>query len=186
MKWRWTVHHWPQRQSVRVTRSIIAIELSISATIKNQEVKNNVKLWIIQGMVTEEQRFLKMWTSHPHASFSQRQNKWRGEKKTMQWLLLETEKEKCSEATCPLPMSHAALSPLVGEPWGREPSPGQSVMSTGPECKFLQVSSACGRDWTGLQRGRGHHGGPTRGPHLKQHERRQTGFSCRGGGVLEV
>lgn len=29
---------------------------------------------------------------------------------------LKQKKEKCSEATCPLPMSHAALSPLVREP----------------------------------------------------------------------
>lgn len=99
---------------------------------------------------------------------------------------LKQKKEKCSGATCPLPMSHAALSPLVGEPWGRELSPGQSAASIGPACKSFQVSSSGGGDWTGLQRGRGEQRGPTRGPHLKQHERRQTGFSYRGGGVLEV
>lgn len=99
---------------------------------------------------------------------------------------LKQKKEKCSGATCPLPMSHAALSPLVGEPWGRMLSPGQSATSIGPICKLFQVSSSCGKDWTGLQRGRGEHRGTTREPHLKQHERRQTGFSCRGGGLLEV
>lgn len=29
---------------------------------------------------------------------------------------LKQKKEKCSGSTCPLPMTHVALSPLVGEP----------------------------------------------------------------------
>lgn len=145
--------------------------------------RNNPRL-VLRG-----QSCLKVWTTgRPHTSFSQQQNKTEERKKKRQCngCCLKQKKEKCSEATCPLPMSHAALSPLVGEPWGRLLSPGQSAMSIGPECKFFQVSSTCDRDWTGLQWGRGELRGPTRGPHLKQHERRQTSFSCRGGAVLEV
>lgn len=49
---------------------------------------------------------------------------------------MKQKKEKCCGATCPLPMSHAALSPLVGEPCGRVLSPGQSATSIRPKMQM--------------------------------------------------
>ena len=49
----------------------------------------------------------------------------------VQWLLLKTEKEKCSEATCPLPVSHATPLPLVEQPQGTARAPDQSGRRTG-------------------------------------------------------
>lgn len=63
----------------------------------------------------------------------QKKNRQEGGKKTTQCngccLKQEKKKQKCSEATSPLPMSHAALSPLVERARGTGPSPGQSVKS---------------------------------------------------------
>lgn len=123
-----------------------------------------------------------------HTSFSQPQNKTvkGGEKRQCNGCCLKQKKEKCSGATCPLPVSHAAVSPLVGEPWDRALSPGQSAARIRPICKSFQVSSTEGGDWSGPRRGRGEQRDPTSEPHLKQAERRQTGFFCRDAGVLSV
>lgn len=54
----------------------------------------------------------------PHLFLTAAKQNWSGggKKRQCNGCCLKQKKEKCSGATCPLPMSHAALSPLVGEP----------------------------------------------------------------------
>lgn len=87
----------------------------------------------------DENRLLETWNGQTHTCFCQRQNKTEEEKKwwggggkkerQCNGYCLKLKKEKCSEATSPLPMSHATLSPLVEEAWGRVTAPGQSATS---------------------------------------------------------
>lgn len=95
---------------------------------------------------------------------------------------LKQKKEKCSEATSPLPMSHATLSPLVEEARGRVTAPGQSAASM----QILSGELCWLKGWDGTEWGRGDEREQTRRPHLEQPERRSTGFACRDRGVLEV
>lgn len=129
------------------------------------------------------QRGSKLCVDHwwAHTSFSPPQNKTvkGGEKKDMQWLLFEAEKKKCSGATCPLPMSHAVVSPLVGEPWGRALLPGQSASGISPIWKSFQVSSCEGGDWSELRWGEG------RAKRPNQRATPQTGWKTSDGFLLQ-
>lgn len=147
-----SICHWPQRHRIRVTRSIITTnQVLISATKRRIGSKwwNNPRRVQRRTMVPKD-------VDRPTPFYSDKTKlEMRGGERQCKGCWLKQKKEKCSEATCPLPMSHAALSPLVVKPWGRVPSPGQSATSIGPKYKSFQVSSPGGGDWTELKGGEG-------------------------------
>lgn len=180
------VHNWPQRHWIRMTGSIIAIEQeSIALTIGKKRDNKKVKLGIIQDVFRwggKVPKALKWPDPRLFLTLTKQKKITQEGEKTRQCngcCLKQEKKQKCSEATCPLPMSHAARSPLVETARGAGPSPGQSARS-------MQMVSGelCLMDdgWGGREDQKQ----PTWRPHLERAERRSTGSSSRGRGVLEV